>query len=150
MNGSWCNNAISKKLNEEYPHDFSICDIDGVCRTYYQKQIKPYPLSPIIYKSRLVIYESKHEGEKISNTQLDTLDILQQNMKWENFDDKSGVFIIKHDDELNELKIYTISNISKNIKTEYKLNFIKKLSFDEFYNWISVKDQKKILPRKTK
>ena len=72
MKDDWHNNKISKELDEKYPHDFSICDIDGACRKYYKDNG--------YWKTRLIIYESKNIDETITQTQLGTLYSLQTGM----------------------------------------------------------------------
>ncbi len=105
MKDDWHNNKISKKLDEEYPHDFSICDIDGACRVFYKHEGKS--------KSRLVIYESKYLNEPIHQTQLQTLFEISNSMKWENFDKQSGVFVIRHDSNVWNLKVHKIKKIRR-------------------------------------
>jgi len=84
---SWHNNRISKELNEHYKHDFSICDLDGVVRWSFVEKGKD--------KHRFIVYESKNKGERVSQTQLQTLRILNENMDWLNFDKFSGCYIIE-------------------------------------------------------
>jgi len=132
MTNEWYNNEISKRLYKHYNHDFSICDIDGVCRKFYRDGNE--------WKTRLVIYESKYEKEYFSQTQMNTLYVLDKNINWNNFDKHSGVYAIIHNKDLSELSINKILNISKTIKFKGELNHIKFMSLDSFYNWISVKD----------
>jgi len=134
MKDSWHNNKISKKLNEEYPHDFSICDIDGACRVFFKEDGK--------YKNRLVIYESKEINEEIKQTQLNTLWEINANMRWENFDEYSGVYLIRHDEEIWNLKIYKIQKIIGYQKLIFECEFIKDMTMDGFYNWISATDKR--------
>jgi len=131
LKGDWHNNKISKRLDEEFPHNFSICDIDGAVRVFYKEDGS--------YKTRLVIYESKHKNESPSQTQLQTLYILAQNIQWENFDKYSGVFLIFHDEGAKTL------SVNKIIETGYKKygwEEIKKIKMDSFYNWVSAQDKR--------
>ena len=132
MKNEWYNNEISKKLYNDYPHDFSICDIDGICRKFYKENN--------MWKTRLVIYESKFLNENASQTQMGTLFSLNENINWKAFDKYSGVFLILHNEELTELMIHKIINISQNFKPKYDKKYIKTIDFDSFYEWISVKD----------
>lgn len=135
MTGEWYNNEIGKYLYEKYPHDFSVCDIDGVCRCFYKQNGK--------WKIRLIIYESKHDNETISNTQLDTLYWLDDAIDWTKFDKYSGTFLIQHNENLDELKIHKIINESKYPRPQLKLKYIKTMTMDGFYKWVSAKDIKK-------
>jgi hypothetical protein len=127
MIGTWHNNIISKKLNEEYPRDFSIHDIDGVCRCNYTDDEGES-------KIRLIIYESKYEKEKIGKEQLQTLRLINESMNWDEFDDKSGVFIIRvPDDNVGYMKIYSIYN-----------ELLYEYTMDEFHDFISVDEFKPI------
>jgi hypothetical protein len=128
----WYNNEIGKRLYEEYRHDFSVCDIDGVCRKFYKQNNS--------WNTRLVIYESKHENEEISDTQLNTLYVLDKSIDWRNFDKYSGIFLIKHNENLSQLELNKIVNVSETIKPRFELNYIKTIDMDGFYNWISCKD----------
>jgi len=119
MKDSWHNNLIGKKLNEEYAHDFSICDIDGAVRCGY----KEYD-----YKTRFIIYESKYQNEKLSTTQLDTLKLLNKAIHWDMFDTHSGIFIIRIFDIENDLRWFDLED-----------NLIAKTTFKELYNIFSVK-----------
>ena len=131
MKDEWYNNEISKKLYNDFPHDFSICDIDGVCRKFYKDNNE--------WKTRLVIYESKHINERSSQTQLGTLFTLDKNINWNSFDELSGVFLILHNNELDELMIHKIIDTSYTLKPKYDIEYIKTISMDYFYKWISVK-----------
>lgn len=134
MKNDWHNNLISKKLDEEYPHDFSICDIDGACRVFYKHEGN--------YKSRLVIYESKHLNEPIHQTQLQTLFEISDNMNWENFDKQSGVFVIRHDNNVWNLKVHKIKKAVGYGRPLFECQLIKEMTFDNFYNWISAADKR--------
>jgi len=131
MKNEWYNNEISKRLYEQYNHDFSICDIDGVCRKFYKKDK--------IWMTRLVIYESKYEREYFSQTQMGTLHVLDKNINWNSFDKYSGVYAILHDADLIKLKIHKILSDNK-LPPKYSIKFIKEITMDSFYKWISVKD----------
>jgi hypothetical protein len=115
----WCNNGISALMAEYYPHDFSIMDGDGIVRKNYT--------SASVDVTRLIIYESKHENEHMGSQQLNTLTLLSKLIKWEECDEMSGVFIIRHDEGLNTFDI-------SNVKT--KINF-KITSRDALYRWFS-------------
>lgn len=136
MKDSWHNNKISKKLNEEYKHDFSICDIDGICRCFYKQDNT--------WVTRFIIYESKEESESASQTQLQSLYELDVNIKWENFDDMSGVYLLKHDEEIsniNRCKIKKVINGGYSRPT-FTYEKIDTITMDDFYNWISAKDKR--------
>lgn len=98
------NNPLNKKINEELPHDFSICDLDGVIRWN-----KPYGTI-----KRLSIYEYKHYNEHLSNTQLDTLKEIDRRMDWRGLDDMSGVWLVESDGRTG----YHCHNI-RNCRHEY-------------------------------
>jgi len=103
MKETWHNNRISRKLNEEYPRDFSICDIDGVIRTHYVDTNEEL-------RTRLIIYESKNDNEqKMRAPQIKTLRLLEQSINWDNFDNYSGVFVIKIMDIEAHLKWYSLN-----------------------------------------
>jgi len=139
MIGEWYNNEIGKCLYEKYPHDFSICDIDGVCRCFYKLNGS--------WLIRLVIYESKHNDESISNTQLDTLYFLDDAVDWTKFDKYSGTFLIQHDENLDELRVHKIINNSKTVRPNLELKYIKTITMDALYKWISAKDIQKEVQR---
>ncbi len=102
MKHTWHNNRISQKLEEEFPRDFSICDIDGTVRYEYEEGNK--------LKCRLIIYESKNQFEKISKSQIKTLKKINNNIKWSSFDETSGIYIIKIIDIDNCLEWYDLDN----------------------------------------
>jgi len=139
-NGEWCNNLISKKLNLRYKHDFSICDVDGVCRCFYKIDDN--------WITRMVIYESKHKDEIPSQTQLQSLYYLDNSIKWEIFDKRSGLFLLRIM-ELDSNNEPSILEINKIIEIGWKKYFLEKIkgnctiSFEQFYNWISAKDKRK-------
>jgi len=120
MKDTWHNNRISKKLNEEYPRYFSICDIDGAVRCNYFNQ----------EKCRFIIYESKNENETLSPTQLETLKLLNENINWNSncFDNSSGVYIIKIIDIDKYLEWYDLND-----------NLIKTTTFKQLYKIFSNK-----------
>ena len=134
MKNDWHNNKISKRLDEEYPHDFSICDIDGACRVFYKENN--------FYKNRLVIYESKELSEIITQTQLNTLFVLDHNIKWENFDEFSGLFIIRHDINIWNLKVMKIIEIVGYGRPLFDCQIVKEITLDDFYNWISATNKR--------
>lgn len=123
---NWCNNAIGAKLNKDYPRDFSLCDIDGLVRKEYVSSSKHY--------TRMIIYESKHENEKIGTSQLKSLTTLSASIRWENFDNYSGVFILRHDEELNDVIVYKIHENDWQRRGE--------ISFETLYAWFSALDKK--------
>lgn len=116
MTGEWYNNRIGKKLYEDYPHDFSICDIDGLVRFSY-------------WSDRMIIYESKNERESISRSQLTSLRKLDSAIDWSRFDDLSGAYIIKIVDIDTDLRWYNLQG-----------HLIFRTTFDELYNIFSGKD----------
>lgn len=98
---TWHNNRISKKLNEEYKRDFSICDIDGLVRCHYKKDK--------LWHTRLIIYESKNIYEKqIGDSQKASLLLLEKSIDWKQFDFYSGVYLIKIIDLDKKLEWYTL------------------------------------------
>ena len=114
---TWHNNIISKKLNQEYNKDFSICDLDGIVRCHY------------LDKTRLIIYESKNEYEKPMNkSQLLTLQTLEKSINWSNFDNYSGLFVLKIMDINNKIIWYNLKG------TE-----IRTTNFEELYKIFSCK-----------
>lgn len=131
MKTYWQNNIISKRLNEDFPHDFSICDIDGVCRCGYKDKNGKQ-------KIRLIIYECKYENEKESKTQMDTLNFLKEFIDWSKFDSKSGVCLLRvMDENADNLKIYSF----KRNGIKYEKKFLRDLTIKDFYNLISVKNR---------
>jgi len=138
-NGDWCNNSISKKLHFKYKHDFSICDIDGVCRCFYKINDN--------WITRMVIYESKHKDELASQTQLQSLYFLNKAIRWEIFDKQSGLFFIRimELDSNNEPDILEINKIIETGWNKWSIEKIKEnciINFEQFYNWISAKDKR--------
>ncbi len=125
------NNNLNTRLNKEYSHDFSICDIDGVSRCFYKKDNK--------WINRLVFFEAKRSYEKWSKTQISTLKIINKAIDWSKFDDKSGMFVLKdtgdNETEYDKMGIYKIDNSDE-------CEFIKIITIDAFYKWISCKDIK--------
>jgi hypothetical protein len=121
MINTWHNNRISKKLNEDFPKDFSICDIDGVVRTEYNINGE--------WKKRFIIYESKNEYEKImGESQRKSLKLLNDSIDWSKFDEYSGLYVLKIIDLENEILWYDINQ-----------NLIRKTNFTELYNIFSCK-----------
>lgn len=100
----WQNNILNKRINEELPKDFSICDLDGCTRCFYNGGV------------RLIIYECKRIRESLSDTQLTTLRMLRDSIDWNYFDKESGVYIIREltnnfdtfiVEDLNGLEVFT-------------------------------------------
>jgi len=117
MKDTWHNNRISKKINEDYPKDFSLCDIDGIVRCHYED------------KTRFIIYESKNENEKpMGKAQLLSLKTLEENINWSNFDKFSGVYVLKIIDLENMIIWY-------NLKGE----IVYRTTFEELYKIFSCK-----------
>ena len=115
MKGTWHNNRISEKLNKEYKKDFSLCDIDGAVRCNYSKHI------------RFIIYESKNIYEKnMGESQLTTLKVLNDSIDWDNFDEYSGVYVMKIIDLDNEIIWYNLEGVE-----------IRRTTFEELYNIFS-------------
>lgn len=125
----WQNNEIGKILSEKYKHDFSVCDVDGICR----HNVK---VGRDIFK-RLIIYESKNPNEAASQTQLETLYDIQENMKWENFDASSGVYLLKHYGDTENITICKIVLNHHYVKLYYEVIEILDSTISEFYNWIT-------------
>ena len=129
MIGTWYNNRISEKLNKEYAKDFSLCDIDGCIRCHYKTEDG-------LIKIRFIIYESKNENEKeMGDAQHKTLKMLEQSIKWENFDKYSGLFIIKIIDTSNKLEWYDLNK-----------KMVRTTTFNQLYSIFSCKEYKKDLP----
>jgi hypothetical protein len=121
MIGSWHNNRISQKLNLEFAHDFSLCDIDGLVRCHYTLNDSKY--------TRFIIYESKNLYEiDIKSSQKMSLNILNDSINWSKFDNYSGVFILKIIDLDNEIQWYDLKD-----------NLIRTTSFIDLYNIFSCK-----------
>ena len=116
MKDYWQNNLLNKKLNEEFPHDFGLCDIDGVvmCLNYNKK--------------RFIIFESKNEFEKISDSQLRILKTLKESIDWTKFDDYSGIFILRIIDIDSNIKWYDLDD-----------NLVRNTTMLEVYNIFSKK-----------
>ena len=96
MKDEWYNNAISKKLHEEYPKDFSICDVDGLVRFSY-------------WRTRLIVYESKWENEKkMGDPQKKSLITLDDAIDWSKFDSMSGCFVLQIVDLENEIRWFNM------------------------------------------
>ena len=115
----WQNNKLNKRINEELPHDFSLCDLDGVVHCFYEGGI------------RLIIYESKNKGERISETQLRLLNIMNNAVDWSVFDYHSGIFFIRAlDDNFNKMEIL---DLELNVLCEYDIN--------DLHSWFSCKDK---------
>lgn len=118
---SWHNNRISKKLNEDYPRSFSICDIDGLVRCNYKENGA--------WITRFIIYESKNDNEKpMNDAQKKSLELLDFSINWKQFDKYSGLYVLKIID-INQKIIWY------NIKGENKYE----TTFDELYNIFSCK-----------
>ena len=117
MKGTWHNNRISEKLNKEFKKDFSMCDIDGAVRCQYGRN------------TRFIIYESKNEMERpMGTSQLTTLKLLNDSVKWENFDDYSGVYVMKIIDLENLIIWFDVKGIE-----------IRRTTFKELYKIFSCK-----------
>jgi len=118
MIGEWYNNEIGKKLNEEYPHDFSLCDIDGLARFSY-------------WNKRVIIYESKHKNETMRYSQKESLRILDNAIDWSKFDDMSGLYILRVIDLEDHIEWWKLNGEKVRITT-----------FKELYDIFSGKDVK--------
>jgi|TARA_Y100000296_G_scaffold83792_1_gene115581 hypothetical protein len=122
MIGTWHNNRISEKLNKEYKHDFSICDIDGCVRCHYKTAAGEF-------MTRFIIFESKNENEKeMRSAQHKSLQYLNNAIDWSYFDRFSGLYIIKIIDLDNRLEWYDINK-----------KLIRITTFDELYKIFSGK-----------
>jgi len=112
----WQNNLFNKRINEEFPKKFSLCDLDGIITFFYEDKV------------RLIIYETKRNYEDCSKTQLTTLNLLRESIDWNKFDEWSGVFLIKGmNDNFNISEIYKIE--------DKRLKFIKEVTFDYYKRW---------------
>ena len=117
----WQNNILNERIYEELPKDFSLCDLDGCVHCFYPGGV------------RLIIYECKRQYEKLSKTQLNALRLLKKFISWENFDEYSGVFIIR---ELEDnFKTFIIEDLEE--------NYIRKADIKYLHAWFSCKDKKK-------
>lgn len=124
MIGEWYNNRIGKKLYEEFPRDFSVCDIDGLVRFEYYKNNS--------HHTRLIIYESKNEEEKaMKPSQYKSLKLIADAIDWSNFDEFSGLFVLKIRDIERSIYWYTMDR-----------KFVRETTFQELYNIFSGKDVK--------
>jgi len=126
----WWNNRISKKLNLEYPFDFSTQDIDGVVRCHYTIDGEIF--------TRLILYESKNVREKtMGSSQLKTLQLIEKSIDWSKFDSFSGLFVL------------VIVDIDTSINW-YKLDRtkVRNTTFDELYKIFSAKIIDKTLSKK--
>ena len=119
----WCNNRISKNLYEDYPKDFSLCDIDGAVKCFYKDQETGKTVI------RFIIYESKNEHEReMGKSQLSTLKIIDDAINWKQFDKYSGLYVLKIKDIDNEI-------IWENLQSKE----IRRTTFEELYNIFSCK-----------
>jgi len=119
------NNYLNARLNVEFPHDFALCDIDGVSRKSYQKDGKRH--------TRLIMYETKWKSEKLTPHQLKTLATIQTFTDWSQFDTFSGVYVIRaNDSEFNSATVY---EVLPNAKVKYAF----KAKLKSIYNWMSCK-----------
>ena len=141
----WYNNDIGKRFNKDYPRTFSLCDMDGITRCGYKDSTSNK------HEDRLIIYESKHIGEKaktnefvqvtkkteISQPQFDTLCLLKSIIDWSKLDNKSGVYAIIHDNKVKNLKLYDIDKNWNKGQWDRKCDLTKEITMDEFYNLVS-------------
>jgi hypothetical protein len=125
--GEFFSCPIAKKLNLEYGKSFSLCDVDMMFRKEYISASKHY--------TRCVIVESKHDNEPISDAQYKSLAFLHSIIDWSKCDEKSGVFIVRHYNECESVKIYNIA--------ESTTESSGKIPFDVFYQWIDAQDKAK-------
>lgn len=119
---AYCNNPINGMMAAEFPHDFSICDIDGTVRKHYMAYGQR--------EMRFLITEVKKWNEPIHGTQEDTLLFLSSSLQWEKCDNESGVYIVKHSEHMDSFDVYDV--YSKYHK--YTFNPI------ELHNWYSPPD----------
>jgi len=128
LKDSWHNNELGKILNEKYPHDFSMCDIDSICRWNNFKNQNAL--------KRLIIYESKYHMEKLSITQAESLLELQKSIDWNNYDSSSGLFIIRYCVKPLEIDSpIQLFRLTMNLKEQLFINCF----IDDFYKLISGK-----------
>lgn len=122
------NNDLNQLIAESnFPHDFSIHDIDGFAwwapTKYYHDHLK----------KRLVLYEFKHSNESITGTQLTGYRMLANVIDWTQFDEHSGVFLIRQaKNTTDEFDVYDIRNIKEKKTT---------MTIDKIYEWFSNKDK---------
>jgi hypothetical protein len=122
MTGTWQNNRISEKLYNEYPRDFSICDIDGAVRCHYSDNGT---------QTRFILYESKNEGEKpMGKSQYLTLKFLRDSIDWHRFDRYSGLFVLKIIDLDNDIIWYNLEG-----------DIIRRTNFDNLYRIFSHREE---------
>ena len=122
MTGEWYNNRIGKKLYEEFPRDFSVCDVDGLVRFEYYKNNSHY--------TRLIIYESKNEDERpMKSAQYKSLKMIDEAINWHMFDYLSGLFVLKIRDIDKSIFWYTMDR-----------ELVRETTFQELYNIFSGKD----------
>lgn len=118
---SWHNNDFNKRVWTEirktdggFP--FSLEDIDGV--VVFLNSGKP----------RLIIYEHKFDKELgPGGRQMALLYTLEENIKWENFDHRSGVFLIRGSGNYDKTSIRQLKN--------RKWGAEKTVDFSYYWDW---------------
>lgn len=117
----WYNNRIGKELNQNYPKDFSLCDVDGIVRCHYS-------INEDLF-TRLIIYESKNNQEKkMGKSQLMSLRKLQEAINWSMFDSMSGVYVLQIIDIDENIRWYSLDGV-----------LIRKTTMSELYKIFSCK-----------
>jgi len=146
----WQNNLLNKILYEEFPHDFTLEDIDGITHCFIF----------VLNKIKIVIYDTKNTSEKIGGQQLRMLYILKMILhllikvyKVKEFDEKSAVYIIRFPElkkgeylhKQDKLRLYDIVKDQKgkemfpwDIKA-YSIQYFKTVTVDNFYKMITAK-----------
>lgn len=122
----WQNNIVGKYLYDHCPHDFGYMDGDGVNHKDYG------------FGCRIVYLEVKHWNEHLSDSEWIILRDLAK-MPWEqSYDDLSGVFMLRHNEELTHIDVY------KFYKNTDASNLTLWRHFDnmnQIYEWLSAKDK---------
>lgn len=128
MKNFWQNNVLSKKLFEKSEHDFGYMDGDGVIQKCY------------FGGNRMIFLEVKHMNEKVTYSEWLILSDLAR-IPWESlYDDKSGVFLLRHDEQVNYFEVY---KITPETKSTAQLGKPTIYTFKDLYEWFSAKDKDK-------
>jgi hypothetical protein len=118
----WQNNLLNRRIHEELPKDFSLCDLDACVHCFYPGGV------------RFIIYECKRKNERLSPSQLRALKLLKNSIDWIKFDNHSGVFIIR---ELTEnFNTLVVEDLDGHELINTDLNYL--------HYWFSCKDKKEV------
>lgn len=120
----WCNNPINKIMANQFPHDFSIMDIDGMIVKEYGNKI------------RILFTEIKNIGEKSSNRQNIGYSYIFNSFNWSKYDIFSGIYKIYHNTNLDKFDIYKMNNDGFEFKGMY-------YDINDIYEFYSAKNDSK-------